>query len=466
MKDLCALILAAGKGTRMVSNQAKVLHQICGEPMLKLVYRAAAGLEPEETIIVIGQDADRVRNAMSGCEARFVPQEVQLGTGHAVMAARELLDGHAGDVIVLYGDTPRIRTATLEKLIDHHRRCGAATTLLTTRVPVPYGYGRIVRGMDGRVAAIVEEKDATAEQKVLTEINPGLYCFQIAPLLAALGRLSNDNAQREYYLTDLIGIQRRDGKAIEAVLHEDFEELHGINTRAELAAISQNFRAAKNRELMSSGVTLIDPERTYVDLDVSVGKDVILYPSVFLEGRTRVGDGAVIRQGSRIVNSLIGPGVEIRDSSLITDSEVGRGSTVGPSAHLREETVVAENCRIGNFVEIKRSTLGKGTTAGHLAYLGDATIGSEVNIGAGTVTCNFDGVRKNATIIGDGAFVGTDSQLIAPVRIGRGAYVAAGSCITEDVPDGALAVARARQINKPEWAERRRDRISKNDKLP
>jgi bifunctional UDP-N-acetylglucosamine pyrophosphorylase/glucosamine-1-phosphate N-acetyltransferase len=456
MKDLCALILAAGKGTRMVSDRAKVLHRVCGTPMLKLVYRAIADLEPEEVFIVIGQDAEQVRGAMDGCHVQFVLQEVQLGTGHAVMAARSQLSRRRGDVVILYGDTPRIKAATLQKLIDHHRRTGSPATMLTTRVSDPFGYGRIVRDQAGHIGAIVEERDATREQKGITEINPGFYCFQIPSLLESLGKLSNDNAQKEYYLTDLIAIQCREGKRTEAILHDDSEEFRGINTRAELAETSHTMRAAKNLALMESGVTLVDPDRTYVDLDVIVGKDVTLHPMVSLEGCTRIGAGTVVRQGCRIADSLIGEGVEVLDSSLITDSEIGAGSQIGPSARLRDQAKVGENCRIGNFVEIKKSTLGNGTIAAHLAYLGDAVIGTNVIIGAGTITCNFDGIRKNVTIIEDDVFVGTDSQLIAPLRIGKGAFVAAGSCITEDVPAGALAIARGRQINKPGWAERRK----------
>ncbi len=458
MKDLCVLILAAGKGTRMVSNRAKVLHCVCGVPMLTMVYRAAAELRPEAVLVVIGQDPERVRETLSGSPAEFVLQEVQLGTGHAVMAASERLAQHEGNVIVLYGDTPRIRTATLQKLVDQHMRSGAATSLLTTRVPNPHGYGRIVRDQDGRVRAIVEERDATPEQRKLSEINPGLYCFRIAPMLQALGKLTNENTQKEYYLTDVIGIQCREGKLVEGVPHDDYQELNGINTRAELAAVSHALRGAKNKALLASGVTMIDPDRTYVDLDVEVEKDVALYPMVSLEGHTRIGSGTVIRQGSRVADSTIGPDVVVLDSCLIIGSEVGAGTTIGPSAHLREGTRIGEKCRIGNFVEIKNSTLGGGTIAAHLAYLGDATIGANVIVGAGTITCNFDGIRKNATIIEDDAFVGTDSQLIAPVRIGKGAFVAAGSCITKDVPPGALAVARSRQVNKPEWVKRSRVR--------
>jgi bifunctional UDP-N-acetylglucosamine pyrophosphorylase / glucosamine-1-phosphate N-acetyltransferase len=456
MKNLRALILAAGKGTRLVSNRAKVLHSLCGTPMLRLVYAAAAGLEPEEIFVVIGQDAAQVRESLEGHAASFILQAEQLGTGHAVMAARSRIAEHEGDLIVLFGDTPRITTATLQKLLDHHRRSGAATTLITTRTPEPFGYGRILRSARGEIEAIVEERDASPEQRKIDEINPGFYCFQIPRLIKTLGQLSNNNAQKEYYVTDLVEIQRRAGDKVETVLHEDFEELRGINTRRELAELSRALRQRKNLDLMSAGVTLIDPERTYVDLDVTVEKDVTLYPMVTLEGRTRIGEGTLVRSGTRISNSVIDAGVEILDSCLITDSEVKKGSTIGPCARLRERTVIGENCRVGNFVEIKNSVLGKGSKAAHLAYLGNARIGSNVNIGAGTITCNYDGVKKNDTIIDDDAFIGTDSQLVAPVRIGRGAYVAAGSCITRDVPPGALGIARGQQVNKEGWVGRRK----------
>ncbi|MGA2264667.1 MAG: bifunctional UDP-N-acetylglucosamine diphosphorylase/glucosamine-1-phosphate N-acetyltransferase GlmU, partial [Acidobacteriota bacterium] len=317
--------------------------------------------------------------------------------------------------------------------------------------------GRILRNADGRVAAIVEEKDATPEQREIKEINAGFYCFQIPALLGALEKISNRNAQREYYLTDLIEIQQRSGLRVEALLHSDFEELRGINTRNELADLAKALRAQKNRELMAGGVSLIDPEHTYIDLDVTVEKDATIYPMVTLEGATRIGEGSVIHSGSRIANSVIGPDVEILESCLITDSEVGKGTAVGPCAHLRGHTYIGEKCRVGNFVEIKKSTLGNGTKAAHLAYLGDATIGRDVNVGAGVITCNYDGVHKHATIIEDEVFIGTDSQLVAPVRIGRGAYVAAGSCITEDVPPGALGIARSRQTIKEEWVRHRKE---------
>ncbi len=433
--------------------------------MIVMIYRATARLNPNEIMVVIGQDAERVRGSLAGYPATFIIQEQQLGTGHAVMVARERLQGRSGDLLVMFGDTPRIRTETLDKLVRHHQDSGAAATLLTVRVPEPFGYGRILRGDGGCIEAIVEEKDATPEQRLIHEINPGFYCFRVPPLLEALERLSNDNAQREYYVTDLIGIQRRAGLRVDAILHEDHEELRGINTRGELAQLSNLLMRQKNEELMTAGVTLVDPDCTYVDLDVIVEKDVILHPMVVLEGRTRIGAGTTVRTNSRISNSVIGEEVQVLDSCVISDSEVAHGSTVGPAAHLHDGALIGEQCRIGNYVEIKNSTIGSRTTAAHLSYIGDATIGEDVNFGAGAITCNYDGVRKNATIVEDHVFIGTDSQLVAPVRIGRGAFVAAGSCVTEDVPPGALGIARARQVNKADWVRRRNER-SKHDKLP
>jgi bifunctional UDP-N-acetylglucosamine pyrophosphorylase/glucosamine-1-phosphate N-acetyltransferase len=449
--------MAAGKGIRMVSDRAKALFPLCGTPMVRLIYQAAANLDPEEIFVVIGHDAERVRAALNGLPARFVLQPEQLGTGHAIMTARSEIKKRVGDLLVLSGDTPRLKTETLRGLVEHHRQSGAATTLLTAIAKDPRAYGRVLRNSNGGIEAVVEEKDATPEQVKIKEINAGFYCFQIPRLLDALRELSDSNAQQERYLTDLVEIQRRRGLLIEGLLHADFEELRGVNTRKELAEIARGMRAQKNEDLMTAGVTLIDPERTYIDLDVAVEKDVTIHPMVTLEGTTRIGERSVIRSGTRIANSMIGPEVEILESCLITDSEIGQGTSVGPCAHLRGHTVVGRMCRIGNFVEIKKSTLGDTTKAAHLAYLGDATIGRNVNIGAGTITCNYDGVRKHATIIEDDVFIGTDSQLIAPVRIGRGAYVAAGSCITEDVPAGALGIARSRQVTKDDWVRHRKE---------
>jgi bifunctional UDP-N-acetylglucosamine pyrophosphorylase/glucosamine-1-phosphate N-acetyltransferase len=457
MKNLNALILAAGKGTRMFSNRAKVLHAVAGTPMVQHVYRAVAGLGIDRALIVIGHDSDRVRQAMSRFPVEFVLQKEQQGTGHAVITAAEDLSRLQGDLVVLFGDAPRIKTRTLNKLVEHHRCSGASLTLLTATSSDPFGYGRILRDSDGRICGIIEEKDATPEQRRMTEVNPGFYCFRLDHLLPSLGRLTNQNAQKEYYITDLIEIEYRQGFRVETVIHDDFEELRGVNSRRELAELSAAFRNEKNLDLMAAGVTLIDPDRTYIDTEVSIEKDVTIYPLVTLERVTSIGEGAVIHSGCRIADSKIGPGVTVLDSCLITDSEIGEGTTTGPFARLRDHAVVGKNCRIGNFVEIKKSTLGDGTKAAHLAYLGDATIGKDVNIGAGVITCNYDGVRKHAPIIEDGAFIGTDSQLIAPVRVGHGAYVAAGSSITEDVPAESLGIARGRQSNKAGWVKRRKE---------
>ena len=456
MKNLHALILAAGKGTRMVSNRAKVLHTVCGTPMVSLVYRAVAGLELGEILIVVGQDAERVQTAMKGLPAQFVVQADQLGTGHAVTAASEAIAKLTGDVVVVFGDAPRIKTQTLKELVEHHRRSGAALTLLTTTMPDPFGYGRILRTPDGHIRSIIEEKDATPEQRKITEVNPGFYCFRIPQLVDSLKRLTNNNAQREYYITDLVEIEYSQGRCIETVPHADFEELRGINSRLELAEVSQLMRRRKNLELMASGVTLIDPDRTYIDLDVSVEKDVTIYPMVTLEGKTTIGEGSVIHSGSRIADSTVGPRVTVLNSCLITDTIIGQGTSVGPQAHLRDHARIGENCRIGNFVEVKKSTLGNGTKAAHLAYLGDATIGRNVNIGAGVITCNYDGYDKHRTVIEDGVFVGSDAQLIAPVTIGHGALIAAGATITRDVPADALAISRVPQEIRDGFAKRRR----------
>jgi bifunctional UDP-N-acetylglucosamine pyrophosphorylase/glucosamine-1-phosphate N-acetyltransferase len=454
MKNLSIVIMAAGKGTRMASNRAKVLHRICGSPMIRLIYRAAAGIEPETIFVVIGQDAEAVRASLKDLPTRYILQQNQLGTGHAILSARRELEGLRGDILVLSGDAPRLKTETLASLVEHHRRNGAATTLLTAIATDPFGYGRIRRHADGTIEGIVEERDATEEERGIREINAGFYCFQVPSLLDALQDLSNRNAQNEYYLTDLVEIQRRRGLKVEGCCHGDFEELRGVNTRKELAEVAQAMRACKNEAFMAAGVTLIDPERTYIDLEVEIARDTTIHPMVTLEGATKLGEGCVVRSGTRITNSIIGTAVEILEACLITDSEIGTGTTVGPCAHVKAHTRIGEKCRVGNFVEIKKSTLGDRSKAAHLAYLGDATIGRNVNIGAGTITCNYDGVKKHATIIDDDVFIGTDSQLVAPVRIGKGAYIAAGSCITEDIPAGALGIARSRQSVKEDWVRK------------
>jgi len=350
---------------------------------------------------------------------------------------------------------PLLRTSTIERLVAHHRERAATATVLTATVEAPDGYGRIVRE-DGNIAAIVEHKDASADQRAITEINSGIYAFDLEPLFPALRAIGSSNAQGEYYLPDLVTIYRARGLRVETVTVEDAREILGVNSRKELADVARILNDRKIDELMAAGVTIIDPATTWIEPEVEIGADTILHPGVYLEGRTRIGTSCEIHSGNRIIDSTIGDRVVINNFCVIRQSHVSDGALIGPFAQLRPDSRVEEDAHVGNFVELKKTTLGKGSKASHLAYLGDTTIGAKVNIGAGTITCNYDGVAKYPTIIEDGAFIGSDSQLIAPVRVGKDAYVAAGSSITADVPDGALAIARARQANKPGWAGKKK----------
>ncbi len=446
------LILAAGKGTRMKSAVPKVLHHAAGAPMIEYVLSTAAALGAATRTIVVGHEADRVRAALAAHgDLRFVLQAPQLGTAHAVIQAEPLFSGAKGTLVLLSGDVPLLAAETLRALLECHEKAGAAATVLTAVVDRPFGYGRVVR--DGpEVARIVEQRDASESERAIREINSGIYAFDLEPLFPALHQVASDNAQREYYLPDLVAIYRQAGRRVAALAVGQPDEILGINTRAELAAVSARLWDARRAALMAAGVTLEDPATTYVDRDVVVGPDSVIRPGVTLQGRTRIGAGSTIHSGVRIVNSELADGVTILDHCLVSGARIARGVTVGPFAHLRPDTEVCEGARIGNFVELKKTKLGAGSKANHLAYLGDATIGEKVNIGAGTITCNYDGVRKHPTVIEDGVFIGSDSQLIAPVTIGRGAYVAAGSTITKDVPADALGIARGRQENKEGWA--------------
>jgi bifunctional UDP-N-acetylglucosamine pyrophosphorylase/glucosamine-1-phosphate N-acetyltransferase len=386
-----------------------------------------------------------------------VIQEPQLGTGHALLQAAPALEGRSGTVVLLYGDVPMLSIATLERLVSRHRDGGCASTVLTAHLANPTGLGRIIR-QDGALYEIVEERDATPAQRAITEFNSGIYAFELEGLFSALRRLDTSNAQGEYYLPDLVRLFREDGRKVDALCLDDPAELRGVNSRAELAEMNAQVRDARNAAIMASGVSLIDPTSVWIGPDVTIGQDTVIHPNVYLEGQTHVGARCEIQSGVRIVNSSVDDEVVVHNYCVIRDSAIGAGAVMGPFSHLRPESRVAAGAHVGNFVELKKTVLGPGSKANHLAYLGDATIGAGVNIGAGVITCNYDGARKHHTHIGDGAFVGTDSQLVAPVRVGAGAYIAAGSSITQDVPDGALAVARSRQENKLGWAERRRPR--------
>jgi len=458
MRDLHVVVLAAGKGTRMRSAVPKVLHRAAGLPLISHILRIADSLDPSSITVVVGHQSEQIK---AGLQKRlglgFAVQEPQLGTGHALLQTESLLQGARGTLLLLSGDVPLLRRETLERLVSTHQRRSAAATVLTAVFDNPEGYGRIVRD-NGQIAAIVEHKDASPAERAIGEINSGVYAFDLEPLFDALRSIGSENAQGEYYLPDLVRIYRARGLPVETVILEDRNEILGVNSRKELAEVSTILKTRKNDELMAAGVTLVDPATAYIDPDVAVGPDTVVHPGVFLEGNTRIGSRCEIHSGVRIVNSTIDDGVVIKNFCVILDSHVAGGAHIGPFAHLRPQSRVGEDARIGNFVELKKTVVGRGSKASHLAYLGDATIGENVNVGAGTITCNYDGTAKHPTIIEDGAFIGSDSQLIAPVRVGRDAYVAAGSSITEDVPAESLAIARGRQVNKDGWARSRRKR--------
>ena len=454
--DVHVVILAAGHGTRMKSKLPKVLHPLAGRPLIEHVLRTANAVSPATVTLIVGHAADLVREKLgSRPNTGFALQEPQLGTAHALQQAEARLAGKSGTVVLLSGDVPLLSEATLRRLIETHHGAGAAATVITAIVERPYGYGRIVRTR-GRIARIVEERDASPDVRQIREINSGIYAFDLAPLFDALRGIASQNAQGEFYLTDLIGIYRRRKLTVETLVVDNQQEIRGINSRSELAEVSRIVRQTKNEELMAAGVTIIDPATTYIDQDVEIGADTVIHPGVAIEGQSRIGAACEIHANVRIVDSEIADKTVINNFCLIIGSRIAEGASVGPFAHLRPETVVGEGAKIGNFVELKKTTMGPGSKANHLAYLGDATIGAKVNVGAGTITCNYDGTKKHPTIIEDGAFIGSDSQLIAPVRIGKGAYVGAGSSITEDVPDGALGIARGRQTNVAGWVERRK----------
>ena len=456
MTDLHVAVLAAGKGTRMKSRLPKVLHAAAGLPLIEHVLRTVDGVSPRSVVIVVGYQAECVEAVLKSRPGlKFAWQEPQLGTGHALLQAESALAGAEGTLVLVSGDVPLLKPATLGALVRRHDEARAAATVLTAVVDDPEGYGRVVR-VDGRVAAVVEHKDASEEQRRLREINSGTYAFDLAPLFGALREIGSANAQGEYYLPDLVRIYRRRGLTVEGVTVEDPREIMGVNSRKELAQVADLLKTTRNDELMASGVTLVDPATAYIGPDVAIAPDTIIHPNVQLEGSTRIGAGCEIQSGVRIVNSTLDDGVFINNFCLIVESTIRRGARLGPFTHIRPESNIGEDAHIGNFVELKKTTFGKGSKANHLAYLGDATVGEKVNVGAGTITCNYDGTAKHRTTIDDGAFIGSDSQLIAPVRVGRDAYVAAGSSITDDVPPGSLAIARGKQVTKEGWVERKK----------
>ena len=449
-------ILAAGKGTRLKSRHPKVLHELAGKALLEHVIAAAKRVAPARDIhAIIGHEAERVRQAVARTGVRFVVQKPQRGTGHALRVAQPALERYR-DVLVLSGDVPLIRPETLERLLAFHRQQRAAMTILTADLQDPTGYGRIVRRRGDEVAAIVEQKSLKPGQAGIREINSGIYVFATQPLFAHLSKLTTDNAHREYYLTDVAALLRAAKEKVVALKAEAPEEVLGINTRAELAALDARLRRAKCEELMAAGVTIVRPETCLIDAQVRIGRDTVIEPFVQILGKSRVGSDCRIRSYSVLSDTQLGDRVLVRPGCIVDGSRVGAGAILGPYSHLRPGSEIGEEAHIGNFVETKMTRVGKGSKANHLSYLGDARIGAGVNIGAGTITCNYDGRQKHPTTIEDGAFIGSDATLVAPVRIGKGAYVGAGSSITHDVPAEALALGRGRQVNKAGWVRKRR----------
>ncbi len=457
-RRIAIAIMAAGKGTRLKSRHPKVLHEIGGKPILAHVIATAAKVvAPADIFVIIGHEAERVREAVGGKGVNFVRQAEQRGTGHALMVAREALAPY-DQVIVLYGDAPLITADTVQKLIAFHNSQKAAMTLLTADLANPFGYGRVLRknAKSPEVNAIVEEKAANAAQKKIREINSGLYAFSVPTLYQQIGELSTDNPHREYYLTDMAEIFNRARKRVVAIKTPVAAEVLGSNTRAEIVDLDARLRLAKCLQLMTEGVTIFQPQTCVIDSDVVVGTDTVIEPFVQLLGKTKIGTDCRIRSYSIIKDSEIADDVLVNPLTVTDGARIGPGAIVGPYSRLRPGSDIGEGAHVGNFVETKKIKLGKGSKANHLTYLGDAEIGDGVNVGAGTITCNYDGVNKHKTAIEDGVFIGSDSTLVAPVKIGRGAYVAAASCITDDVPADALALGRARQTVKEGWAAAKR----------
>ncbi len=453
MADTLALILAAGEGKRMKSRKSKVTHEICGKPMIKWVYDAAAGAGIKDFAAVVGSQSQQIREIL-GNDIKFVVQEKQLGTAHAVMQARDILNSMKGYVIVLYGDTPLVTSETIKATLDYHIENNFSATIITAEFDEPFGYGRIVRDADGNVCKIVEERDATLQEKAIKEINSGMICFNTDDLLMCLERIDNHNDQGEYYLTDSIEILIREGKSVGALKVKDGSEILGVNDRLQLYQASEAIRKRINENLMKSGVTLIDPASTYINADVEIGIDTVIYPGVILEAGTKIGEDCIIGPNSRIVSSVIGNNVEV-NNSIVLESSIGDGTKVGPFAYIRPGSVVGCNVKIGDFVELKKADIGDKTKISHLTYVGDAKVGKNVNIGCGVVFVNYDGKQKHKTIVGDNAFIGCNTNLVAPVTVGNDSYIAAGSTITEEVPEHALAIARERQVNKEGWVIKR-----------
>ncbi len=446
MTNTYAIVLAAGQGTRMKSNLYKVLHPVCGKPMVEHVIDHILSLEADRIVTIVGQGAELVEETL-GDKSEYALQDQQLGTAHAVQQAENLIGDLEGTTIVVCGDTPLIRSETMEALVAHHNDTGAKATILTAYADNPTGYGRIIRAEDGKVLRNVEQKDATPEEQKVNEINTGTYCFDNRALFETLKKVKNDNAQGEYYLPDVVGILQSEGALVSAYVTDDFSETLGINDRVVLSEAERVMRRRIAEKHMRNGVTIISPENTYISAAAEIGRDTILQPGTMIEGHTVIGENCTIGPNSQIADSMIGDRTSVH-SSVVLASKIGSDTTIGPFAHIRPESNLGNSVRIGNFVEVKKSTIGAGSKAAHLSYIGDAQVGSGVNFGCGTIVVNYDGKNKFVTTVEDDAFIGSNSNLIAPVTVGKGAFVAAGSTITKNVPESSLAIARARQENK------------------
>jgi bifunctional UDP-N-acetylglucosamine pyrophosphorylase/glucosamine-1-phosphate N-acetyltransferase len=453
---LCALVLAAGQGTRFKSAVNKVLHPILGKPMIRYVLDSLLNLGPERIMVVVGHQKDEVSAAVAHPRVECVVQRKQLGTAHAVLSARAVLARRPDDdVIIINSDLPLFTAGTIRPILRLHRASRSALTVLSAEPDDPAGFGRLVREGGGRLR-VIEEKDASPAEKGIREVNTGVYVFKVRDLLGILPAISNKNLKHEYYLTDSIALLQDRGKKVSVYKTARAAEVVGVNTRYELTQAAAALRDRKARELSDAGVTVLDARSTWIDLEVEIGPDTVIYPSVTIEGATRIGRRCVVHPSAHLVDAVIGNDVRVLTSSVVKDSFLGDGVSVGPFCHVRGKTIIRAGAKVGNFVEMKKTDFGRGSKAMHLSYLGDSSVGRGVNIGAGTITCNYDGLKKNPTTIGDDVFVGSGTELIAPVRVGKGAYIAAGSTITKDVTPDSLAISRAQQVEKRGWAKRKR----------
>jgi bifunctional UDP-N-acetylglucosamine pyrophosphorylase/glucosamine-1-phosphate N-acetyltransferase len=464
MHPLGVILLAAGQGTRMKSDMPKVLHSLGGKPLFLHALNTAQRLAPQRIAVVIGHGADAVKGACSENGVAWATQREQLGTGHAVLCARDAFKGFAGDVLILSGDVPLIQETTLRAMVERHRSRGAALTLLTANLDNPRGYGRILRDPQGRIAGIVEEKDASETQKNLREINAGVYVARAPFLFAALGQIKNHNQQGEYYLPDIVAVGLHQGKNIETLAAENAREILGVNTREELAFMEKNLRESINKKWMLAGVTLKDPDTTYIDEGVTIGRDTVIGPNTHLRGKTVIGARCQIDGSAFLTDADIGDEVHLRFAVVMTGCRVQRGAIIGPFAHLRPGTDLGPEVHIGNFVEAKEAKIGERTKANHLTYLGDVTIGKDTNIGAGTITCNYDGFHKYNTAIGDRVQVGSDTTLVAPISLGDDVYVATASTLRRDVPAGVLVYNPREERVREGWTEQKRKKMKEGKK--